>query len=359
MKEIRICTLTHHTVPNYGAILQAYALQKAIKHIGYTSEILNYNSERVQYNYYLKFPKRKSLKNLISFFIRHPKFKKRNKLFKTFIENEIILSKKEYTRNTLIDANDQYDLFIVGSDQVWNLSINEGDTTYMLDFVNDKEKKGAYAASFGYSKIPDEYLNKTLCYLKDFNYLNVREKSGQQLIKEKLNIDANVTIDPTLLLNKEEWEKFTKKGNDKYILVYNLNKLQNIENAAKYLSKEENIKIIDINSYSTKIGPIDFINLFYNAQYVFTSSFHGMAFSIIFNKNFYFGIKETNKINSRITDLANILSLESRNVENFLETKKVTEIDYEIVNNKLSELRKSSNTILKNMIDDRKRKLNL
>ena len=179
--NLRICTLTHHTVPNYGAVLQAFALQKAIENLGYKSEILNYISERVQISYYLKFPKKGSIKKKISYFFKHSNFMKRKAVFDAFLNQYILLSKETYTKETLKESNQRYDLFITGSDQVWNLKLHQMDTAYMLDFVIDNRKKGSYAASFGYETIPNEYKEKTKELLNQFQYINVREESGKNI----------------------------------------------------------------------------------------------------------------------------------------------------------------------------------
>lgn len=354
--NLRICTLTHHTVPNYGAVLQAFALQKAIKNLGYKSEILNYISERVQISYYLKFPKKGSIKKKISYFFKHSNFMKRKAVFDAFLNQYILLSKETYTKETLKESNQRYDLFITGSDQVWNLKLHQMDTAYMLDFVIDNRKKGSYAASFGYETIPNEYKEKTKELLNQFQYINVREESGKNIINE-LNISKpiNVVLDPTLLLEVNDWKKFViRRPSQKYVLVYDLINSEDIKNKASKLAEEYNYELINIHPDNFEISVQEFISLFYNASFVITSSFHGMAFSIIFNKEFYFCLNK-NKINnnSRLIDLANSLGLEKRNLDYLIDFHTIQSINYKKVNQLLASLRDHSLSVLKNMINNR------
>lgn len=359
--DIKICTLTHHTVPNYGAILQAYALQKTITKLGYESEILNYESNRVRINYYLKFPWSGSIKEKLKYLLFNFKYRKRNQMFQHFINSHLKLSEKSYTKKDLSTCQKSYDLFIVGSDQVWNLRIHNNDTTYMLDFLKENNKKGSFAASFGYSSIPDNYLETTVKLLSKFNYFNVRETSGKNILINEIGIKKdkiNVVLDPTLLLKKSDWEIFITKNNQKYVLIYDLINSPKVKLAAKKISTEMNLKIIEIKTDSTTIGPEQFINLFYNADYVVTSSFHGMAFSTIFNKQFYYVLNENiNNNNSRLNDLSSILNLDDRNVDNLLNEKHITNIDYQIVNEILKKYQLNSVNVLKEMIKNRKKDL--
>src|SRR5699024_8399387 len=117
-----------------------------------------------------------------------------------------------------------YDLFISGSDQVWNLKLTNNDYNYFLKFVKDDNKKVSYASSFGYSNIPEEYRENSIKYLNKYKIITVREKKGQQIIENIVKRNATTVLDPTLLLNKEEWMKLAKpptfKMPNKYILLY-------------------------------------------------------------------------------------------------------------------------------------------
>lgn len=364
--NIRICTITHHTVLNYGAVLQAYALQKAIKKLGYNSEVLDYDSERVKRVYITSLKQVKTLKHFIKYvFFPYDKERKRN--IQKFVDDNIIVSKKRYKKEELIDSNKIYDLFITGSDQVWNLRLHEGDTSYMLDFVTDMNKKGSYAASFGYNEVPEEYKELTKKNISDFKYLNIREKQGIDIIKNLIHREGNVVLDPTFLLEKDDYKdiEIPIKESKPYVLLYNLTKSKTIIEFAQKLAKENQCKLIVINTELKRVyngknvrdaSPEKFISYIKNAKFVITSSFHGIAFSIIFNKPFYYELnrKKINN-NSRLENISDIFGLESREISNVNDFKNLESINYKEVNAKLEALRKDSSKILKEMIEDCKK----
>lgn len=362
MDNFKICTITHHTVPNYGAILQAYALQKKLDKLGVQNEILNYKSLRVERTYYRSFKLCTSWKQKILYCLNH-RSRKRYKKFDDFV-NEYLKVSKEYKREELAITNDEYDLFITGSDQVWNLNIHQGDTSYMLDFVSDSSKKGSYAASFGYSSVPEQYKKITYEYLSKINYFLLREETGKNILNDlNINKSAQVVLDPTLLLDKEDYQKIVTPMNEDYILVYDLINSEELKSFAKELSKKEHLKIKCINVSRKKekgmyneyfAGPKEFLSLIANAKYIVTSSYHGIIFSMIFEKNFYYGLnKNKANNNSRIQDLAEKLNFEERNIET---TKEITDIDYCNINKKINLLKEESESALINMIEKAKQK---
>ena len=294
-KKIKVCTMTHHTVPNYGAVLQAYALQKTLEKLSVENEILNYKSMRVEKNYYRSFKLCETMKDKIKYFLYFFQ-RKRYKKFDDFILNNLKIS-KAYNRVELSTAEDKYDLFITGSDQVWNLNIHNGDTSYMLDFVKDSSKKGSYAASFGYKEVPEIYLDTTYNLLNKFSYLLIREKTGIEII-DSLDIKKQrfQVLDPTLLLTREDYVPFvTSKNRKKYILLYDLINSSRLKQFALDLAKKTKLEIICINPSFKRlkgvknrfsVGPDEFIDLIANSEYIITSSFHGIIFSMIFEKNF-------------------------------------------------------------------------
>lgn len=364
MKRLKTCTITHHTVPNYGAVLQAYALQKTLDSLGFVNEILDYDSERVKYLYHLKYNKNGSLKNKIGFCVTYCIYSKKNKLFKRFADKYIKVSSVTYNKSNLKDSEQLYDLFITGSDQVWNLKIHQGDTAYMLDFISDSKKKGSYAASFGYESIPDKYKADTKKYLSTFSYINVRETTGKNILTNDLclNNEVSVVLDPTLLLGKKEWLKLASVNNPHgdYILIYDLINSSELIAFACQLSRITHCKLIVINHQFKKrkhcknlyfVSPENFISLFHHAKYVITSSFHGVAFSLILHKQFYYQLnKAKQNNNSRITDLINKLDLENRFIGTTDLTKSLDSIDYKTVNEKLDIQIKQSSAALIDML---------
>ncbi|MFI3326459.1 MAG: polysaccharide pyruvyl transferase family protein [Clostridia bacterium] len=347
MKDKKICTITHHTVPNFGAVLQAYALQQAILKLGYSSEILNYQPARVKRFYHQTLFSQNNLKEIIRHCIYRKEFKLRNNMFSSFV-NEYLKLSKTYSDKTISSANDCYDLFITGSDQVWNLVLHQGNKRYMLDFVESKDKKSSYAASFGYNEIPEKYIEETRNLLKEFKDINVREDDAIPMVKKLLgeNIEVNQVLDPTLLLDKSDWEKLVHPIEfQNYILVYEICRLKETYDYARKIARKTGKKIIAIQpfgnihkiedneiEYIIELTPEKFLSLIYYADYIITSSFHGTIFSIIFEKQFFCTINnETSLTNSRLESLLRLCDLPNRKtgIDNF------DFINYEPVKEKL------------------------
>ena len=218
----KTATITFHKAVNYGAILQAYALQRSILKLGIDNDIIDYDCKLISNVYKLINIKsvKSFIKSLIAFRIY---YYKKNK-FKSFIKKYIILT-NPVTKDILKseEFNNKYDFFITGSDQVWNYEITNLDDAYFLNFVKDESKVKSYAASFGISCIPENLRLKYKNYLKRFSSILVREKTGAKLIENLIDKKVNIVLDPVLLLNKNEWNEIIFKTKfddikDKYIL---------------------------------------------------------------------------------------------------------------------------------------------
>ena len=189
-----------------------------------------------------------------------------------------------------------YDIVITGSDQVWNYNLTGKDWLFFLDYDKGNAKKVSYAASFGLSELDEEVKDKIAGFINDIDYLSVREKTAANIISEICNKNAFVAVDPTLLLTKEQWSNFsnTKKSEGGYIFVYTLFNSDKIWEHAYKLSEKTGLPIKTISYsklhkknaiYDFTAGPDDWVNYMLGADYVVTNSFHGVAFSINFNKN--------------------------------------------------------------------------
>lgn len=180
---MRICILTFHRAQNYGAVLQAYALQKKIEELGYTCDILDYRCEKIENSYKLFGVKSPSPKNVVSMLLHLPFNIKKEKSFAKFRKQFLRISEEIYTRQNIANSNKEYDVFIVGSDQVWNGDLTGVDRTYFLDFVKERKTKIAYAASV---KIKITATNKVYqfdeCFSSGLNIIasddNTRGKSS-------------------------------------------------------------------------------------------------------------------------------------------------------------------------------------
>ncbi|EME8072365.1 polysaccharide pyruvyl transferase family protein, partial [Enterococcus faecium] len=220
-----------------------------------------------------------------------------------------------------INIDNDFDFYIIGSDQVWNYTFSRFSE---LDFVSYSNKpKISYAASFGVTFVPDKQKNFFIEGLNNIDFISVREEAGKKIVEELSDKKATVVLDPTMLLDKEEWGKLSKESNFdtnfSYVLTYFLGEftIEYKKYVEKY-AKEKKVKIINIGDISDRktwlADPSDFVKLFENAQAVFTDSFHACVFSIIFEK--YFEVFERQStllsMNSRIDTLLTSLSIEDR-----------------------------------------------
>ncbi len=379
--------ITFHKVNNYGAVLQAYALQKSIRSLGCQCDIIDY--DRKNFRDVLLWQENK-IKCLLKGTPDHQGYSNMefiNMVLTTiFFNNKAVAGKFEGFRrqlslsrpvhsNTVKELNREYDLFISGSDQVWNCGRIILDRNYLLGFVDNKEKKGSYAASFGIKNIPDKYAGDYKSLLSDFKYLAVREAAGADLIRRLIHREAKVVLDPTLLLRKEEWFDLIgkKQKTDDVIVVYMLEYSEKLLRFAKVLSQKVNCRIRLLNKpfpYKTEeecrtdVGPVEWLLELQNAKYVVTNSFHGAVFSINFNVNFYVEIAEERirgAMGSRIEHILKTFGLEKRLIRQVKNGHgkndyggfeySSTDINFQRVNQKLEELRADSMEYLKGMLD--------
>lgn len=342
---------------NYGNRLQNYALQEVLKNMGY--EVITIR------NSYEKINKKKSLLEKVSSPDIFKKLKSKityrlvnfkNKKINFIRKNNFIKFTKNYIKETdydigyninNLDKLTEFDVIIIGSDQIWNYSFPRFSE---LDFVPIKNvPKISYAASFGVNVIP-EHLSETYANgLLDINYLSVREYAGQQIINKLVNRHAEVVLDPTLLLEKNDWLNLTRdkpKYSNKYILTYFLDN-PSIE-TKKYYEDIASKHGYEIKQLGTRLDkelwvadPAEFINLFSQADAIFTDSFHACVFSVIFEK--YFEVFERNNnlpsMNSRIDTLFEDLGLEDRWHHG---NNGIIEINYVEVKNRLNKRKEES-----------------
>ena len=370
---MKVGIITFQRVNNYGAVLQSYALQQIICRLGVECETIDYQRGNLkdvicwQKNKVMSLlkgqPDRQLYTNIefLKMFYLEVFF---NKLvddkFKKFrLRNQY---SKPVTKRNIKQLNDKYDLFIAGSDQVWNCGRVNLDATYLLDFVSDKNKKGSYAASFGIKDIPQKYKDKYVKSLRDYKYLSVREQDGIRLLKELVHREASLVLDPTLLLDASEWKVVESNPieKDKYILIYQLGESPTLIQFAKELAKKTGYKILTV-PYPVKdkeikwckgIGPEEWLALFHNAEYIVTNSFHGVAFSINFEKQFFVeitGQRVRAGMGSRIENILDMFELHNRLLENG-KIQSSVDIDYRPVSEKLTKYREQSIGYIKDML---------
>ena len=303
-----------HRVINYGSVLQAYATQCVIEQMGYDCEIIDYKyPNKFQFErgepYFPPSLKSKIAKTLWL----NKRWRKINR-YESFYKRYLHLSRFYEDQDKIRKNPPVYDIYLTGSDQVWNPRFTKGDTIFLLDFVKGK-KKISYASSFACSELGKSYSDKFKSLLQEYSNISVREDGGKKLIKELLNIDVPVVLDPTLLLSADDWsgllgkEHNHKYKNRKYILVYMLNYAFDptsiIYNVIQKLQDDTSFEIISIGNLGKKLAnckiideasPLEFVQLFKYATCVVTSSFHGTAFAVNFGKPlFSIASVDTNK----------------------------------------------------------------
>ena len=363
-----------HRVLNYGSTLQAFALCKAIKGLGYDCEIIDYQYPN-QFHKDNRNEKRDTWSEILFFLLRVRTFilyrgKKQKRRFVSFWKEQIKTSSYYATRNEIFKNPPLYDVYMTGSDQVWNPKCMKGDNVFFCDFVSYKTKV-SYASSFSSSQIPECYKDIYIKGLSSYSYIGVRENNGTKVVKDLINKEATVVCDPTLLLNKEDYIELADKSEIKcktpYILVYSLtyayNPYPQMDNLIDNIKKQLNIPIIylhvnsidhyHLGSSITSAGPNEFLNLFMNATFVITSSFHGTAFALCFEKPFYTIVPSDSSNDSRIISLLENVGAKERAISTNkrIVDKLPIDLDYAEISGKMSEIRQTSFKFLKEIID--------
>ena len=373
MRKIAIVTIFSGNC-NFGASLQAYALQKKAAELGADVRVLNIEFERIKEKRKIT-PERIKRKldhifHKIIYWDSVGKLNERCELFNQFKEE--CISTYKVKESELKNLADKFDVFVAGSDQIWNP--NYWKPAYFLTFVSEEKKKAAYAASIGVSNYSDEEKKYVRKQLESFKAISVREKEGKKILDAmELPQDIQVVLDPTFLLKSVEWDNIVKKVDIsyKYILCCFLGDDMECRKTAKNYAKQAGMKLVLLTtSYKElklnhkiadleliDIGPREFLYLVKNAEMVFTDSFHVMALSINYRKQFWVFERsdnlENNNMNSRIYSLLKILGLESRLI-NKDDIDRIDEelIPYETVEEKIKTEKEKSMLFLRKIVYD-------
>lgn len=361
--------ITFHRAINYGAILQTYALHKTLDNLKVENQVIDYYCDFIEKFYIpknhsaIKRKGQSKYKYLIKRILVSGTVNKKRKSFYKFGEKYLNLSKPYRTYEELKSANNDFSKFITGSDQVFSPTCAGFDGAYFLTFAN--HDKYSYAASFGGNQLPEDKKEEYGKRFSDFNRFSVREAYGLDILKE-YGKDGVVSLDPTLLLDFEEWDKIAEPiKNDKYILIFNVNHPISDIDFAKKLGKEKGYKVLFISdSFLNKIdgvekitavSPGQFLSYIKNAEYVVTNSFHGTVFSIIFGKKFFVELNSSasgkTKRNHRAEGIMNILGISGREIINCKNDHIEDEIDYKAVKETIKKERVNSIRYLKEICD--------
>lgn len=376
---MKIGIITLFSNGNYGASLQAYALNRVVTDLGAECRDIRYNRiSRGRTDSGNNWKMRFSLladRNGRALFMKKAflrlkygeKLKRRRKKFLRFETTFIPQTEQIYTGvNELANAELDFDKFICGSDNIWN--IHNYDPAYILSFVEDSSRKFSYAAGFSVTSLPAAQVKELMPLISRLSVISIRESDGYQFLRdyfpeEKLRLD----LDPTLLLSPAQWSGISQKINHlppEYIFCYIIGDETDARNAAKELSKETGIPIVNIPHATTlqisdrgfgddelfDVGPQEFIYLIQNAKYIITDSYHGCIFSMLFHKKYlvFERFKEVDgkaNLNIRIKNLLDQFFVFERlmvNPESNVKDAMESPIDYDAFDSKLSDLRSDS-----------------
>ena len=308
--------ITFQNANNYGAVLQAYALQTTLENLGHEVSVINYDSPKMELKRY------------------------QSSLFASFISKYLNLT-DAYYKSSDIDTKD-YDIMITGSDQVWNPIITEFDPTYFLNFVDSNTKKASYAASVGINGDRlEEYREFFETNIRGMDFISLREKSQKRFVESITDKNVSVNIDPTLLLEAGEYEKKFNVSRcvSDYIFMYSNNADAKILDFVNLLSVYTGMPVIAVSRVKetlfvkdsrvfAQVRPEDWLEAIASSAIVITDSFHGLMFSLIFERPFYIYTKIRSNI-SRITDILEKCNLSDRKLKDVVSADDVSfEVDF-------------------------------
>ena len=299
MKKIGI--MTFHRADNLGAVLQAYALQSALKENWNTeAEIIDYQCAGVEGD-------RKRGKGLKGLLLQMYYFWKHRSVEK-FRNQHLVLS-DWCSAETIRKVSEKYDAFVTGSDQVWNYECSDWDDAYFLDFVPANKEKYAYAASIGNYRFAETEKQHVRQLLQGYSGISVREGSAQEEL-ESLGVQQIVQCpDPVVLLPMERWMTImpARRCRQRYVFVYLIQQDVNVMRNARAYAEAHHCKIISNKTSPEFIlhgGPGDFLSWIYHAECVFTNSFHGTTFALLFDRPLAADIQLANGgVNYRVREM--------------------------------------------------------
>lgn len=354
IEGMRVGLLTIHDTCNYGSLLQTISLYRALRKLDLNVKVIDYKNKAISKREAPKpLSQAKTFKEIIQSLLWHKKLQRRYDKFKQQLHDSLALS-QEYTLATIAQANDEFDVFIVGSDIVWGSEITGRDKTYFLDFAEDKKIKFAFSSSVG-TKWAQTEEREVAALLKRFDKISVREELAAGWIKDLIGESVDVTCDPTMLWTSEAWKSDLNHSivpKKDYVLIYMTTKDRRTISDAIAYAKKNNLEIYYINYYSKIKGTKsirpdtveEWLALIFSAKAVFTASYHGLLFSLYFRKNvFYYNRGNT----SRMISLAKELNIESRegtaeNIQNDIK------INYDMVDDLIEKKREYSWSVLEN-----------
>lgn len=343
MKRIGIIT-HYYNSQNYGGVLQAYALCAFLRKEGYDAEQIQFDKEYGKclkhrigntYRAVLAIPQK------IRYAEIYRKLSQKERNFFEFRDKWIPHSKIVYTQKTLKKLAGEYDLFITGSDQVWHP--NAVCDAYLLDFGIDDVHKMSYAASISKNSLTEQEQIRYQNALADYQAISVRERNAVGLLQSFLAMPIKWVVDPVFLLRKEEWQEVincNQKVDSPYVACYFLGDDKDIRNLAREYAESKGLRLVTIPFLNGKVrkvdigfgedsridvAPMEFVRIIKNAETIFTDSFHAMAFSLLFERQFFVFERNTKtSMSSRIESLAEMFDT----LDHFCDNSRKRTIEY-------------------------------
>lgn len=360
---MKAAIITLHRVYNYGSALQAYATQIIFERLGYETEIIDYiTPQRTMRKLFLSTPDRLSgnfLKRMVYRTAKIGSIYLKERTFGRFARQSLNLTQKYITVEALEKAPPKADIYVSGSDQIWNSDYNKGvDRGFFLDFIPDDGYRISFVSSFGKTQLNQAEADITAQYLKKYKAISVREESALKMVENLGGHDAVCLVDPTLQIDKEQWLAMASPRliKEKYLILMLLyNEDNHATEYARAIADQRGLELVKlswemrrppmVDKLMTHRSPADFLSLFHYADFVVTNSFHGLAFSINFERQFI--VVPRNEYNSRIDNLLRLTGLTERLVES---RKQLTiakkEINYAPVRDKLEVEKRRVNDFL-------------
>lgn len=321
--------ITYHWSDNYGALLQTFALQEVLRRLGHEPLVIDYHNwaRTLRARSPARMLRRLGRRAVEGFFWN----RERERRTEAFRKQYLSMTQVRYRdQDSLYENPPEFDAYITGSDQVWNPENNGFDQAYFLTFAPPNTRKISYAASFGVSTLPKRYWNDYRLWIRQLDHVSVREADGARILSEVAGVSAPVVVDPTLLMDLDAWRKISVAPAIElpYILCYRVtNRRQTaawISDVAQQIARLTGWKVVSVGrpgqfprrQLSTAdvphAGPQEFLGLMEHASAVVTDSFHGVVFSVSYQKPFFLGVDTQFPRNSRLTHLVEWLGLHQR-----------------------------------------------
>ncbi|MDE6497714.1 MAG: polysaccharide pyruvyl transferase family protein [Muribaculaceae bacterium] len=345
---MKIVTVTCSNAENYGARLQAAALAARLCHEGHDVHVLDYRP------WYMRFYPRPALRHIswrnlpreLWRWRYNTHAQRRHELFDDFSRRYIPLTPEIRNLKDLRENPPVADVFIAGSDQIWNPQFRNGsDPTFFLEFGDRSTRRISYAASFGVDSVDVSLLGSLREHLSGFHKISVRESAARRIVGLDLGLPTpDLVLDPVFLQPRDYWENIADEGSmtvpaSPYILVYDFMRSKDVKRVAKRIAKAGSYKIVSVGphrmSYASEnrreASPAEFLALIRGASCIVSNSFHGTAFAMIFNRDFFVVMREDG-LNDRMTDFLGRMNLNDRIVDARTPVHQLLDrVDYEVL----------------------------